>query len=287
MRTFLGLLAAIGLASCDGTDPVEDVVLRDRIVFVVDTGRHRLLHMRPDGSDLRAIPVEIPGHPFDPDVSPDGRSIALSVAVTSHNIYVVNADGTGLVNLTPFPGDYRMPDWSPDGLRIAYSTGFVDDNPDAFVMNADGSGAHAIAQTSAHETHPTWSPDGRTIAFASDRAEPGNDDIYLLSLADSSVTRLTQADGDDFQGHWSPDGERIAFASSRDLAPQIFLMGSDGTTQEPLFSTQLFWSLPSPHWSPAGDRLVYYCDQDGICVANADGTGAVALAQGRDPTWAW
>jgi TolB protein len=285
MRTALSLLTVIGLAACDGTGPADDLVLRDRIVFVVDTGRYRLLHMRPDGSDLRAIPVELPGHAFDPDVSPDGRRIALSVAITSHNVYVVNADGTGLKNLTPASASRIAPDWSPDGERIAYSTGFATNDPDVIVMNADGSGAHAIAQTPFHETRPAWSPDGRTIAFASDRAEPGNEDIYLLSLTDSSITRLTDTEGDDYQAEWSPNGGTIAFVSSRDLAPQLFLMGSNGSMQRPLFAMQLLGPT-QPHWSGNGDRIVFQCDLGNICVANVDGTAATTVAPGRDPTWA-
>ncbi len=285
MRASLGLLAAIGLAACDGTDPVEDVVLRDRIVFVVDTGRYRLLHMRPDGSDLRAIPVEIPGHAFDPDVSPDGRRIALSVAVTSHSIYVVDADGTDLVNLTPLPGSHSLPSWSPDGRLIAYSTGSADSEPDLFIVNSDGTGTHPIAQTPARELWPAWSPDGRYIAFASDRAEQDNDDIYVFSRSDLSVTRLTDTDRDDYLPAWSPDGGTIAFVSTRNFATELFLMGQDGSVQRPLFAAQTLGST-EPGWSPTGDRIVYECDPGGICVANADGTGAVALAQGRDPTWA-
>jgi Tol biopolymer transport system component len=285
MRIALGLIAAFGLAACVGTDPVDDVVLRDRIVFVVDTGRYRLLHMRPDGSDLRAIPVELPGHAFYPDVSPDGRKIALTVGITSLSIYVVNTDGTGLMNLTPGLADNIAPDWSPDGRLIAYSSRTADGNSDVIVMGEDGSEAQGIPPTPAQELWPAWAPDGQSIAFASDRAEAGNEEIYVVSLADSTTIRLTDSEGDDNLPAWSPAGETLGFVSARNFATELFVMRGDGSMQRPLFAAQVLYNT-APDWSPTGGRIVYQCDPGGICVANADGTGAVTLAPGRDPTWA-
>ena len=61
---------------------------------------------------------------LDPAWSPDGSRVAFS----SHHdrddweIYVMNADGTGLTRLTESVADDRSPGWSPDGLTIVFES---------------------------------------------------------------------------------------------------------------------------------------------------------------------
>lgn len=64
-----------------------------------------------------------------PAWSPDGSKLAFMVGTDdghtylSADIYVVNADGTGLTNLTNSPDRLEMhATWSPDGQTIAYDT---------------------------------------------------------------------------------------------------------------------------------------------------------------------
>ena len=77
-------------------------------------------------------------------------------------IYVMNADGSGVKILTNDPAWDYAPVWSPDGTRIAFSRRYGDDWA-LYVMNADGSGATNLALGKA--PFSSWSPDGRKIAF--------------------------------------------------------------------------------------------------------------------------
>jgi hypothetical protein len=73
----------------------------------------------------------------------------------NHEIYVMNADGSGQINLTDNPADDLGPAWPPDGSRIAFHSE-RDGNPEIYVMNADGS--DVIRLTTAGGEFPVWSP---------------------------------------------------------------------------------------------------------------------------------
>jgi Tol biopolymer transport system component len=63
-------------------------------------------------------------------------------------------------------GDDGMPDFSPNGRRIAFTSN-RDRNGEIYVMNADGSGQKRLTRTRADDFMPRFSPDGRQLAFIS------------------------------------------------------------------------------------------------------------------------
>lgn len=205
-----------------------------RIAFVCDG----LCLMNPDGSGRTQIQNGNSGLIYfaSPDWSPDGNKIAFYAArVDDRNnsdVYVVNADGTGLARLTTDPAADTAPRWSPDGRKIAFST--IRDpvpnevNFEIYVMNADGSNQTRVTNNTKFDFGPAWSPDGTRIAFTSRRDD--NFEIYLMNADGSNQTRLTNNPEQDSDPEWSPDGTKIAFTSSRDgRFGEIYTMNPDGT----------------------------------------------------------
>jgi len=150
--------------------------------------------LNADGSGLRDLTRKLgmsrgpgAGPASDPVWSPDGRKIAFVRLNTRLGVYVVNADGSGVRNLTPKPmgAAYTAPAWSPDGQKITFA-GERDGNSEIYLMNADGSGQRNLTDNLAYDGDPAWSPDGRRITFVSNR--DARYEVYVMN-ADGSGQR--------------------------------------------------------------------------------------------------
>jgi Tol biopolymer transport system component/tetratricopeptide (TPR) repeat protein len=161
-----------------------------------------------------------------PAWSPDGNKIAFNSRARGH-VFVINADGTQLTNLTEKqPGSHRGPSWSPDGRHIVFES-TRDGQPGIYVMNADGTNpALLLGHPVAPRAGPAWSPDGRYIAFASN--PDGRRFIYRVNADGTGLVRLTVSPTDDDRPQWSPDGRQIVFHRSVMGHNQIFVIGVDG-----------------------------------------------------------
>lgn len=228
----------------------------------------------------------IPSHPMPQ--SPDGQRIAfVSVRDRNFEIYVMNSDGTGQVNLTNHPDNDTFPAWSPDGQQITFDSS-RDGNSEIYIMNADGTGQTRLTNHPADDLFPSWSPDGQRIAFSSDR--DGNLEIYIINTDGTGLIRLTDNPYSDVEASWSPDGQQIAFSSGSDSGSEIYVIAPDGTGRTNL--TNHPGGVGHPSWSPGGQRIAFQSYRDGnleIYVMNADGTGQVNLtnhpASDEWPSW--
>ncbi len=249
-----------------------------RIAYVANlVGHFGIYTANLDGTDARQLTDG--ANDAWPSWSPDGTRIVFSSSRADPraefcggdlscptDIYVMNADGTGISRLSNDPAPEYQPAWSPDGTRIAFvrsdGNGF---SQDLYLMNADGTGATRLASGAGILAHPTWSPDGSRIAFTGfDGTAFG---IFVMNRDGTDLTEVFSEPGwvAEYPA-WSPDGTKIAFTKWADqpevagcdpastCTSQIYLMNPDGTgvrrlTDVPEGGSRPVWQ-PLPIESP-------------------------------------
>jgi Tol biopolymer transport system component len=114
--------------------------------------------MNPDGSAQTAV-TSFPG--VAPSWSPDGSKIAFRADPPSNGgdgeIFTVNADGTGVTQLTDNSAQDLAPAWSPDGTQIAFASN-RDGNFEIYTMNPDGTNTTRLTNDPGTDTEPDWQP---------------------------------------------------------------------------------------------------------------------------------
>jgi TolB protein len=155
----------------------------------------------------------------------------------------MNADGTGMTQLTTHADADSEPEWSPDGSKIVFER--FNGGGDIYVIDVVSKVETPLAATGNDELNPEWSPDGRRIAY---HRINGNADIWVMNADGTGQTQLTSHGDDDYDPAWSPDGSKIAFNRINGEG-DIYVINVDGTGETRL-TTSIEPVNEEPDWQP-------------------------------------
>ena len=212
-----------------------------------------------------------------------GRLIFTCTRGDYNQLCMINADGTGYVQLTKLEAHSYYPVFSPLGGSLVYASNQNGGVFDLFLFVFDGERLLRLTQQIGNVISPSFSPDGAKILFAN-RAAEGPTSLWTVDNTGENPDLLYAGPNTIVAADWSPVGNRIAFAMAVDQpdAYEIFIMDADGTNVR-----QLTRGLPgiggSLDWSPDGKQLLIYAGAPGdknIFLVNVDEETAAQITNG-------
>ena len=228
------------------------------------------------------IPSPVPQFDTSP---PTGKIVFTCYINQIDQICLMNADGSGRVQLTSEKGTSYYASISPEGSTI-YFVSRRTGNFEIFSMNLKGKSLRRLTGGIGSLYAPERSPTDEKIVFTNETG--GTQQIWVIRVDGKNPHALTSGP-EDIDPTWSPDGSRIAFASARTGQRQLYVMDRDGSEVRQVTNLPNMGGRSS--WSRDGNRLTFYAGPVGdhnIYAINVDGTGLVQLTNGGDnlgPTW--
>ena len=249
---------------------IEVESLRGTIVYSSETGGNDDVYLvrLDDGEPIRL--TDGLEKEFDPDLSPDGSSIAYrrnpEQGSDTADIWVMDLNGGTKRNLTNSPElSNWAPAWTPDG-RIVFSsmrggTGALE----LWSMTADGGDLRQVSNWWCE--YPDVSPDGSEFVCA--EAVGSRYDIVIID-DEGGRRSVTTTPVTEFGPTWSPDGQWIVFSRDTGEHWELFRIHPDGSGEELIAPEGVFAT-----WDPDGHLV--WSGPGGINIARVDGTGRVVL----------
>ena len=278
-----------------------------QIAFASDrTGLPQIFIENVDGTGLAQLTKQDNGA-CQPSWSPDGTRLVftspchgrgdfLDGAYSDSSLYMMNADGSNIQQLTNVPGADFDPAWSPDGKKIAF-TSLRDGNKQIYTLDVDSLAVTRLTKldVNVENSEPAWSPEGKEIAYLVKRV--GTYQVWVMKSTGQDNVQLARSGQSlwDYLPAWSSDGNVILFSQrNANGNPRPWLMSiqyEDGGTAARLnyfptpiedveFSPDGLWLL-SEGMNNDGNRDIYLMTITGSDRARLTTDPGIDF----DPTW--
>ena len=193
-----------------------------------------------------------------PRISPDGKSLAMSVGDQSGRYLAIYDFETDSLNRLTFEDERSGSHvWSPDSKWLIYQSGQVGGESGIVRQPVDGSLPQERLTTTTRRQMPhSWSPDGQYVAFTED-GRPGNYDIAILTTEGEPAPQfIISSEAGECCPQFSPDGKWLAYSSNE--------LGRNNVYVSPFPEPNVKWLVSieeeggeQPVWHPNGKEIFY------------------------------
>ena len=202
------------------------------VLFVLDVRRRSVVKRLDTGLDQM----------INPSWSPDGKRIVFGGSAAGFtNLYMIDADGRNLRQLTKDSFGALMPAWSPDGRRVAFVSNRGPGTDLVLlqfakwqinILDLETNQIETIPGQDGKNLNPQWAPDGNSMAFISDRT--GIAQIFLYDFEAKQHFQLTKLVGG--VGSVTENSPAITWARQADKLAFVYMDNGDYT----------IWSISNP-----------------------------------------
>jgi Tol biopolymer transport system component len=248
MRVLIVLAALAGLGVEGGSAPSGEILFQsDREgptrLFVLDVGAQKQRRVGTAGN----------WQDEEPAWSRDGRRIAFSSTRgggTNLDIWVMNADGSGLMRLTDHPAPEQDPTWAHDDKSLFF-TAERDGRGEIYRVWLADKRVDRVTNSIDRAIMPATSPDGRYLAYAAQTIMSFQ--IHLIDLTNGNRRRITTGGGS-CRPAFAPDSQEVAFVRLDREPSRIEAARETGTRV--VVQDRKLWSY-YPDYSPDGRYLAF------------------------------
>ncbi len=238
------------------------------------TGRTTCAYFYPGDDRIIYASTHLGGEDCPPP--PDHSKGYVWALYPTYDLFVANADGTGLVRLTDTPGYDAEATISPRGDRVVF-TSTRDGDLDIYTMNLDGSDVRRLTDALGYDGGPFFSPDGTKIVYRAHHPtspeevedytslleqnliRPSKLEIWVMDADGSNKRQITHLDAASFAPFFHPSGEKIIFSSNHGDPSgrefDLWMVNLDGTGLEQITFSEGFDGFPM--WAPDGKTFVF------------------------------
>ena len=212
-----------------------------------------------------------------PALSPEGTYVALDRTVqTNPDIWLVDLGRGGMARFTFDPGIDIAPIWSPDGMRIVFSS--TRKGPfNLYVKSTSGASAEELLLETPNNKYPNdWSRDGQFLLYGDTDPKTGRD-LWALPVTgnDRKPIEIVKTPFEELDGQFSPDVRWVAYETNEAGRFEIVV--------QPFPEPSGKWQVSTgggtqPRWRADGKELYFVAPDEKLMAASVTTTGTTFSA---------